>query len=77
MVVVDIQQTQPLHQTFWPNVPIMGTIEWLLVQRNIPVTPTQSIVEITLTCAYCQQVGHEFKNCPLMINWRDWWEKNL
>jgi hypothetical protein len=27
MVIVDIQQTQPLHQTFWSNVPIMGTIE--------------------------------------------------
>jgi hypothetical protein len=27
MVVVVIQQTQPLHQKNWPNVPIMGTIE--------------------------------------------------
>ncbi len=22
-----VRQTQPLHQTIWPNVPIMGTIE--------------------------------------------------
>jgi len=24
------------------------------------------IVEITSSCAYCQHVGHEFKNCPFV-----------
>jgi hypothetical protein len=44
----------------------MGTIEWPFVQRNIPVTIPQPIIEITLTCAYCQQVGHKFKNYSFM-----------
>jgi len=37
-----------------------------LVQRNILVIPTQPTVEVALTCAFCQQVGHEFKNCPFV-----------
>jgi hypothetical protein len=40
----------------------MKTVEWPLVQQSIPITTTQLIVEIALTCAYCQQVGQEFKN---------------
>ncbi len=51
---VDVQQTQPLHHIVWPNVPIMETIEWPLVQRSKPITTTQPIVEATLTCAYYQ-----------------------
>jgi hypothetical protein len=27
MAPIVVQQTQPFHQTIWPNVPIMGTIE--------------------------------------------------
>jgi hypothetical protein len=30
------------------------------------VTTTQPTVEVVLTCAYCQLVGHEFKNCPFV-----------
>ncbi len=37
-VPIVIRQTQPLHQTIWPSVPIMGTIERPLVQRSILVT---------------------------------------
>jgi hypothetical protein len=28
---IDVQQTQPLHQIVWLNVPIMGTVEQPLV----------------------------------------------
>jgi hypothetical protein len=44
----------------------MGTIERPLVQRNIPITTTQPTIETTLTCAYCQQLQHEFKNFPFV-----------
>ncbi len=37
-----------------------------MVQWNILVITTQPIVEAALTCAYCQEVGHEFKNYPLV-----------
>jgi hypothetical protein len=63
---IDVQQTQPLHQIVWPNILVMGTIEQPLVQRSIWVTTMQSTIEVALTCAYCQQVGHEFKNCPFV-----------
>jgi hypothetical protein len=42
----------------------MGIIEQPHVQRNILVTNPQPTIEIELTFAYCQHVGHEFKNCP-------------
>jgi hypothetical protein len=44
----------------------MGTVERPFVQRNIPITTTQPIIEDALTCAYCQQVGHEFNNYPFV-----------
>ncbi len=48
-----VQQTQPLHQIVWSNVPIMGSVERPLVQQSILITTTQPIVEVVLTCAYC------------------------
>ncbi len=30
------------------------------------VITTQPTIEATLTCAYCQQVGQEFKNYPFV-----------
>ncbi len=44
----------------------MGTIERPPGQRSISVINAQPIVEIALTCAYCQHVGHEFKNFPFV-----------
>ncbi len=44
----------------------MGTIEWPVVQQNILLTTTQPTIKVALTCAYCQQVGHEFKNYPFV-----------
>jgi hypothetical protein len=44
----------------------MGIVEQPLVHRRWPITTTQPIVEATLTYAYCQQVGHEFKNFPFV-----------
>jgi hypothetical protein len=40
MAPIAIQQTQPLHQTIWSNVPIMGIIERPLVQLSISITTT-------------------------------------
>ncbi len=60
--IVD-RQTQPLHQIIWSSIFLMGTVERPLVHQSISVITTQPIVEIALTYAYCQQVGHEFKNC--------------
>jgi hypothetical protein len=37
-----------------------------LVQQNILVITTQPTIEVALTCAYCQQVGQEFQNCPFV-----------
>ena len=51
---------------FWPNVLVVGTIEQPLVHQGILVTTTGPIVEVTLICAYCEQVGHEFKNFPFV-----------
>jgi len=48
-----VQQTQPLQQIVWSNVPIMGSVERPLVQQSILITTTQPIVEVVLTCAYC------------------------
>jgi hypothetical protein len=61
-----IQQTQPLHQTAWFNVHVMGIIEQPFVQQSIPITTTHPIIEVALTYAYCQHVGHEFKDCPFV-----------
>ncbi len=61
-----VQQTQPLHQIVYSNVPVMGNVEWPLVQESILITTTQPIVEVVLTCAYCQHVGPEFKNFPFV-----------
>jgi hypothetical protein len=73
--LVIVQQTQPFHQTIWPNVLTMGTVEQPFVQWSISITTTQPTIEDALTCAYYQQVGHEFKNCPfVIINWRHWWD---
>jgi hypothetical protein len=44
----------------------MKTIEWPPFKWNIPVTTTQRTVATALTCAYYQQVGHEFKNYPFV-----------
>jgi hypothetical protein len=66
VVFVIVQQTQPFNQTICPSAPIMGTVERPFVQRSISVTNAQPIVEIALTCAYCQHVGHEFKNRPFV-----------
>jgi hypothetical protein len=65
VALVAIQQT-PLHQIVWSNVPVMGIIERPLVQQSIPVRTTQPTIEVALTCAYCQQVEDEFKNCPFV-----------
>jgi len=54
MAPIDVQQTRPLHQIVWLNVFAMGTIERPLVEQNISITTTQPIVEVALTCAYCQ-----------------------
>jgi hypothetical protein len=61
-----VRQTQTLHQIVWPNVLIMGTLELPLILQSIPVTTTQSTIEVALACAYYQQVGHEFENCPFV-----------
>jgi hypothetical protein len=44
----------------------MGIVERPPIQQSMPVTTPQPIVEIAITYAYCQQVGHEFKNCPFV-----------
>jgi hypothetical protein len=54
MAPIVVQQTQPLHQTIWLDVPIMGIVEQPLVHQNISITTNQPIVAITLTCAYYQ-----------------------
>jgi hypothetical protein len=48
----------------------MGSIERPSIWQNIQVTNPKPTIEITLTYAYYQQVGHEFKKIvPLwMIN---------
>jgi hypothetical protein len=66
VALIVIQQTQPFHQIVWLNVLVMGSVKQPLFQQSIPVTTTQPIVEATLTCAYCQHVGHEFKNFPFV-----------
>jgi hypothetical protein len=30
------------------------------------IITTQPTIKATLICAYCQHVGHEFKNCPFV-----------
>ncbi len=54
MAPIVVQQTQPLHQTIWLDVPIMGIVEQPLVHQSISITTNQPIVAITLTCAYYQ-----------------------
>jgi hypothetical protein len=44
----------------------MEIVERPLVQRSILLTNPQPTIKITLTCAYCQHVRHEFKNCPFV-----------
>jgi len=44
----------------------LGNVERPPIQRNISITTPQPIIEIALTCAYYQQVEHEFKNCPFV-----------
>ncbi len=69
MAPVAIQQTQPLHQIVWSNVLVMGTVEQPLVQQSKSVTTIQPIVEVTLTCAYCNRLDMSSKIVPLwMIN---------
>jgi hypothetical protein len=50
----------------------MGIVKQPFVQWNILVTTPQPIVDITLTCAYCQHVRHEFKNCPFVDDKLKW-----
>ncbi len=38
----------------------------------MPVTTPQPIVEIAITYAYCQQIGHEFKNYPFVDDKLKW-----
>jgi hypothetical protein len=52
IALVVVPQTQPFHQSIWPNVSTMGTIERPFVQRNISITTTQPTIEVALTCAY-------------------------
>jgi hypothetical protein len=66
VIHVDVQQTQPLDQSVWLCVHVMGTVEWPHVQQSIPIINTQTTIEIASTCAYYQQVGHDFKNCPFV-----------
>jgi hypothetical protein len=67
-ITIDIvvRQTQLVIQGVWPSIHVMGIIEQPLVQRNILVTTPQPTIEIALTYAYYQHVGHEFKNCPFV-----------
>jgi hypothetical protein len=44
--------TQPLTHHVWPVVPIMGTIEWPLVQWSTPDISVHFNAE-SATCAYC------------------------
>jgi hypothetical protein len=60
---IDVQQTQPLYQNVWSSVFIMGAVGRPFVQQSIPITTFQPTIEVALTCAYCQQLGHKFKNC--------------
>jgi hypothetical protein len=53
-IPIVIQQTQPVIQGVWSNILIMGTVEQPPIQQSILITTPQPIVEIALTCAYCQ-----------------------
>jgi hypothetical protein len=66
IIHVAIRQTQLVTLGVWLNVFVMGTIEQPPVQKSIPITTPQPIIEVTITCAYYQHVGHEFKNCSFM-----------
>jgi hypothetical protein len=68
VLLVVVQRTQPITQNVWPNVLVMGIVQWPLVQQSIPITNPQPTIEIALTYAYCQQVGHEFKYYPFVDN---------
>ncbi len=61
-----VRQTQPFTQGVWSNIPIMAIVEQALGQQGILVTTPKPTNEITLACAYCQQVGYEFQNFPFM-----------
>jgi hypothetical protein len=45
---------------------VMGIIEQPFTYRSIPFTTPQPTIEIALTYAYCQHIGHEIKNCPFV-----------
>jgi len=49
----------------------MGTIKQPHVQW-IPILSIHPTIEITSSCAYCQQVGHEFKNCRFVEDRLKW-----
>ncbi len=51
-------------------------IEWPFIQQNILITNAQPNIEIALTCAYCQQVECEFKNCPFVDDKLKWFMRN-
>jgi hypothetical protein len=51
----------------------MGTIEQPHVQWSIPILSIHPTIEITSSCACCQQVKHEFKNCPFVEDKLKWW----
>jgi hypothetical protein len=44
----------------------LGIVGPPLVQQSTLVTIPRPTIEIALTCAYCQHVRHEFKNCPFV-----------
>jgi hypothetical protein len=68
-LLIIVSQTQHVTQGVWQNIPILGIVKRPPIQQNISITTPQPTIEIALTCAYCQQVEHEFKIVPLwMIN---------
>jgi hypothetical protein len=66
IAILIIRQTQHVTQDIWQSILVLGTVEYPPIQQNISITTLQPIVEIALTCAYCQQIEHEFKNCPFV-----------
>jgi len=44
----------------------MGIIERSHVQWSLLVPSIHPVVEIASLCAYCQQVAHDFKDCPFV-----------
>jgi hypothetical protein len=53
IILVVVQQTQPLNENVWLNVPFVGIVEQPLVQWNIPIPSIHPTIEIASSCANC------------------------